>query len=230
MRTPEAQGADTVLIVAKAPVPGVAKTRLIPRFGPRAAAELAAAALADTIRTACATGLEVVVAMTGDPAQGVRWAEITELLRSCTVIAQRGDTFGERLRNAHIDVVDSGAGRVLQIGMDTPQVSPPDLLSGVELLRPDTAVLGPAADGGWWALGLVGARGADVLPTIPMSTPFTWASTDRGLRSEGMTVQPLRMHSDVDRPDDVASVAGLCPPQSAFATAVRALDSYGVSA
>ncbi|MGC4960444.1 TIGR04282 family arsenosugar biosynthesis glycosyltransferase [Gordonia sp. DT101] len=221
---------DAVLLVAKAPIPGAAKTRLIPEFGPRAAADLAAAALIDTIRTACTAGPEVIVAMVGDPAHGARHAELADLLHRCTVIGQRGDTFGERLRNAHVDAAALGVDRVLQIGMDTPQVTRRDLKSGLRLLRTGTAVLGPAVDGGWWALGLVGARGADVLPGVPMSTPETRVGTEGALRRDGLVVRPLRTLVDVDRPDDVAVVARLCPPQSAFATAARTLDPYGVSA
>ncbi|WAC56284.1 TIGR04282 family arsenosugar biosynthesis glycosyltransferase [Gordonia sp. SL306] len=230
MRPSAISNTDAVLIVAKAPIPGAAKTRLIPRFGPRAAADLAAAALVDTVRTACTTGAEVIVAMVGEPAHGARPAELADLLRHCTVIGQRGDTFGQRLRNTHVDAVALGVDRVLQIGMDTPQVTAHDLRTGLGLLRSGTAVLGPAVDGGWWALGLVGARGADVLPDVPMSTPDTCAGTEYGLRRDGLLVRPLRTLVDVDRPDDVAAVAGLCVPQSAFAIAVRTLHPFGVSA
>ncbi|NDZ94086.1 DUF2064 domain-containing protein [Streptomyces sp. SID6673] len=230
MRPSAARNTDAVLIVAKAPIPGAAKTRLIPRFGPRVAADLAAAALVDTVRTARTTGAEVIVAMAGEPAQGARPAELADLLRHCTVIGQRGATFGHRLRNAHVDAVALGVDRVLQIGMDTPQVTTRDLRAGLRSLCSDAAVLGPAADGGWWALGLIGGRGADVLPDVAMSTPDTRADTEYGLRRDGLVVRPLRTLVDVDRPDDVAAVAGLCAPQSAFASTVRMLDPFGVSA
>ena len=56
-----------VLVMAKAPIPGLAKTRLAPHFGPEGAADLAAASLLDTliaVRSADVTSR--IVALTGD--------------------------------------------------------------------------------------------------------------------------------------------------------------------
>ncbi|HKN56941.1 MAG TPA: DUF2064 domain-containing protein, partial [Amycolatopsis sp.] len=93
-----------VLVVAKAPVPGFAKTRLCPPATPAQAAEIAAASLLDTLDAATGiTGAVTVVAMTGDLAAAARSAEIARALRRSTVIPQRGNDFGARLANAHAD-------------------------------------------------------------------------------------------------------------------------------
>ncbi len=83
------------------------------------------------------------------------------------VIAQRGDTFADRLQNAWTDT----GGPTLQIGMDTPQVTA-ELLdaSMAALVASPGAVLGHADDGGWWALGMLRAH-TGVFRDIPMSTP-----------------------------------------------------------
>src|SRR5262245_18702213 len=116
-----------VLVVAKAPVPGLAKTRLAASVGPQAAAEIAAAALLDTLDAVAATAVSArVVAMMGDLDAAVDAPEIRNRLQAFTVIPQRGDGFGDRLANAHVDAVAAaGPYPVLQIGMDTPQISAP---------------------------------------------------------------------------------------------------------
>ena len=108
-------------MLAKAPVPGRAKTRLCPPATPEQAAGLAAAALADTLAAARRVpAAQVVVALDGEPDPALAAA-----LEGTTVIAQRGGELGERIAGAHADVarLAPGACTVL-IGMDTPQLDP----------------------------------------------------------------------------------------------------------
>ena len=97
LRQGAAMSDPTILVVAKAPVPGLAKTRVAATVGDAAAAELAAAALLDTLETVAALGWPVVVAMTGDLGEAVRVDEITRALSGVRVVPQRGDGLGERL-------------------------------------------------------------------------------------------------------------------------------------
>lgn len=194
-----------LLVVAKAPVPGLAKTRLCPPATPREAAEIAAAALLDTLDAVLAVkDVTPVVAFTGDLRRAAARTELTKALARTTVIRQRGDDFGERLANAHKDVAHLGP--VLQIGMDTPQVTPQLLVGGLDRLHDLDAVLGYAADGGWWALGLRDPREADVLRNVPMSR------SDTGDRTYGalghLRTGHLPVLSDVDTMADAVQVAG----------------------
>jgi uncharacterized protein len=203
----------TVLVVAKAPVAGLAKTRLSPVGGKRQAARLAAAALLDTLEAVIATpGTTPVVAMTGDLAEAERAAELHDVLRHCAVIPQRGRNFGERLANAHADIVHLGQS-VLQIGMDTPQVTPRLLTESIEVLHSPGigAVLGPANDGGWWALGLRDPDHARVLVDVPMSRDDTGSRTREALRGTGLRVGALAWLSDVDTAADAIQVAKTIP-------------------
>ena len=162
----------TLLIVAKAPVPGLAKTRIAETIGDDAAAELAAAALLDTLDAAIAVGWPVVVAMTGDLTQAPDAATRSPLRCSDpTVIEQRGEGLGERLANAHADA-DGGHG-VVQVGMDTPQVTADDFLDAGALVAEGHRTIGPADDGGWWLLGLPHGADAAVLVDVPMSQATT---------------------------------------------------------
>jgi hypothetical protein len=204
-----------LLVVAKAPVAGFAKTRLSPEIGARQAARLAAAALLDTLDAVLTTPDTIpVVAVTGDLTRAERAAELATALAHCTVIPQRGHDFATRLANAHADIATLHSGLpVLQIGMDTPQLHPELLAESIDTLHtPGTdAVLGPATDGGWWALGLHSPVHATVLREVPMSRPDTGARTNHALRRAGLTVSELPQLSDVDTVADAFQVAALAP-------------------
>jgi len=101
-----------VLVMAKSPIAGRVKTRLCPPLSMVQAADVAEAALADTLEAvaSCAADRRVVAL---DGPVGPWLPEGFEL------IAQRGSAFDERLANAWADTGGSG----IQIGMDTPQVT-----------------------------------------------------------------------------------------------------------
>jgi rSAM/selenodomain-associated transferase 1 len=209
-----------VLVVAKAPIAGLAKTRLIPGSSAPAAARIAAAALLDTLDAVLATpDVTPVVALTGRLADAENAAELAHLLDRCTVIAQRGRGLDDRLAAAHEDVAERFPGQhVLQIGMDTPQVRAELLTGSLARLDEHDAVLGPAADGGWWALGLRDARDGAALRGVPMSQSDTATRTRTALYARGLAVGTLPTLSDVDTMADVLRVAERVPG-SRFATA-----------
>ena len=211
----------TVLVVAKAPEPGRAKTRLAATVGDRVAAEIAAAALLDTLDAVAATPVAArVVALTGELDAAAGAAELRRRLESFTVIGQRGDDFADRLANAHADAADGQP--VLQIGMDTPQVTDALLASCARRLLQAQAVLGLACDGGWWVLGLQTPAMAECLRSVPMSQPDTGELTLKALHDNGIDVYPVEVLTDVDIVDDVAAVREACEPTSRFARVTHA--------
>ncbi|WP_395659393.1 DUF2064 domain-containing protein [Nocardioides sp.] len=200
-----------VLVVAKAPVAGRVKTRLGAEVGHDAAAQLAAAALLDTV-VACqgAVGADrCLLALAGDLADAVRGDEIADAVTGWGVARQRGATFAERLVNAHVDVPPGGP--VLQVGMDTPHLTADLLRAAAEDLDDHDAVLGPAEDGGWWVLGLHEPRGAAALHDVPMSTPDTYRDTRRALAAAGLEVGATAVLRDVDTVADAEAVAAAVP-------------------
>ena len=204
-----------LLVVAKAPVPGLAKTRLAATLGDEVAADIAAAALLDTLDAVADTPAAArVVAMTGNLDDARRSDEIRSRLADFLVIPQRGDDFAERLVNAHLD-----AGRglpVVQIGMDTPQVDPDRLARCAQALTDHDAVLGMARDGGWWVLGVRDATSAACLRGVPMSVPETGALTLAALQRNGLQVALTEELADVDTVDDVGTVRDACAQASRF--------------
>jgi uncharacterized protein len=213
----------TLLVVAKAPVPGQAKTRLAATVGDRIAAQIAAAALLDTLdAVAAAPVLARVVALSGQLDDAVDAAEIRRRLASFTVIPQRGNDFADRLANAHADAAAVDGCPVLQIGMDTPQVSAALLADCGRRLVEAPAVLGLAHDGGWWALGVHTPMLAECLRDVPMSQSDTGVLTLKAVRGNGVSVSLVEELADFDVVDDIAVVCAGCQPDSRFARAARA--------
>lgn len=198
-----------VIVMAKAPTAGRAKTRLCPPCTPAQAADIAGAALTDTLETVrhVRTAAFRVLALDGAPGP---W-----LPAGFDVIDQRGNGLDERVAAALVDV-----GRpALVIGMDTPHLTPAVLDGALSRLAAWDAVLGPAADGGWWALGLRYPDPAAVLG-VPMSAAYTCDAQRRRLGSLGLRWSPLDVYRDVDTFADALAVSRLVPG-SHFAAAVQ---------
>ncbi|MFE2326145.1 DUF2064 domain-containing protein [Streptomyces sp. NPDC059385] len=188
----------SLLVIAKEPVPGRVKTRLTPPFTPRQAARLAEAALADTLAAVAATPAERhVLVLDGAPGP---W-----LPPGFEVVPQSGGGLDERLAAAFA----ACAGPALLIGMDTPQVTP-ELLAPALAFDAYDAWFGPAADGGFWALGLAAPDPA-LLLGVPMSVPETGTVQYERLCGAGLRVGLLPRLRDVDTAADAAEVAALVP-------------------
>lgn len=186
-----------MLVLAKAPVPGRVKTRLCPPLSAAEAAAVAEAALADTLEQVAACGADrKLLALDGEPGG---W-----LPPGFTVFAQQGLTFADRL--AHAWRTAGGPG--VQIGMDTPQVTV-DLLDDCLAVMENgpSARLGPALDGGWWALGLRWGWERDPFVGVPMSVSSTYAHQRRRLEQEGHQVSEFVSLRDVDSYPDAVIVA-----------------------
>jgi len=207
-----------VLVMAKAPVAGLVKTRLCPPLSREEAAEVAEAALADTLDAVAACRADrKIIALDGQPGP---W-----LPEGFDVIPQVGRGLGSRLANAWAATASSTGGWGIQIGMDTPQVTPSELDDLLSLLvsSPATregrpAVLGPASDGGWWVIGLPGADPRRVFCGVEMSTPYTGDAQLRRLRALGLAVSVVQEHRDIDTFADLAAV-GEAHPHLRTATA-----------
>ncbi|MEV4170748.1 TIGR04282 family arsenosugar biosynthesis glycosyltransferase [Nonomuraea sp. NPDC049709] len=205
-----------ILVIAKEPVPGRVKTRLVPPLTPGQAAALAGAALEDTLRTvARVPGVHRVLALDGAPGA---W-----LPGGFTVLPQRGDGLDERLAAAFEDAHRLRPTPIVLIGMDTPQVSAALLTEAVSLLAGHDAVLGPAADGGFWLLGLRVPDPA-LLLGVPMSEPATGEIQLRRLREAGMSIALMPCLTDVDTITDAIEVAAMAP-RSRYAAALAGIGA-----
>jgi uncharacterized protein len=204
-----------VVVIAKEPVPGRVKTRLTPPFSPAEAATLAGAALADTLAAVAATPVSRrILALEGVAGD---W-----LPPGFDVVRQRGGGLDERLAAAFADAHASLPLPMVLIGMDTPQVTPELLAEAAATLvcGEADAVFGPAADGGFWLLGL---RKPDrsLLAGVPMSRPDTGRRQLDRLTGAGLRVAAVPELTDVDTAREAGLVARAIP-DSAFAAAFYA--------
>jgi len=204
-------GAPTLVVIAKEPLPGRSKTRLCPPLEPEQAAAVAEAALADTLAAvAAAPARRRVLALEGSPGD---W-----LPPGFDVVPQPGGGLGGRLAAAF----EAAGAPTLIVGMDTPQLTPALLERAAAVLSEDgvDAVLGPAADGGYWTVGLRRPV-AGAFDGVPMSTPRTQAAQRARLAELGLAVRGLPLLRDVDTIDDAHAVA-THSPRTRFAVALAA--------
>jgi len=191
---------------------GHSKTRLCPPCTPEQAATLAEAALVDTLaaveRTPCDARTLVL--------DGPRGSWLPDCFE---VIPQGGGGLGERLAAAfsHLD------GPALLIGMDTPQVTPDLLSEALAQLESSDAVLGPAVDGGYWAIGMRRPQ-PGAFDGVPMSSSQTGAHQRNRLQQLGLTVRDLPELRDIDDIDDARHVASE-RPRGGFARALNAMET-----
>ena len=214
----------TLVVIAKAPVAGFAKTRLAATVGDAAAADIAAASLLDTLDAVDSTPVEAkVVALTGNLSDASGRRQISSRLNDVHVVEQRGDDFSARLANAIVDAAATAGPRpVLLIASDTPQVTAGLLTECAEALLETDVVFGLARDGGWWVLGVTHPSMADCLHAIPTSRSDTGPATLEALRDKGLSVKLVVELSDVDTVDDIELVRAECAPDSRFVRAIAA--------
>lgn len=193
-----------VVVMAKSPRPGMVKTRLEPLLGRIGCAELQALLLATVTGLTVRCGFRCYVAVS----PGTATPEVAALVPAAvTVIAQRGADLGERMRAAVGEVFAAGAGRVLVVGTDAPTLSGATLAAASRALDRHDVVLGPAADGGYYLIGL-----SRPLPLFDLD-PLLWGGAqvlDATLgiaAAAGLTVRLLPQERDLDTPDDATALA-----------------------
>jgi rSAM/selenodomain-associated transferase 1 len=204
----------TLMVIAKSPQPGRVKTRLCPPCTSRQAADIAAAALEDTLATVAAVPAARHVLVLDGPSGP--W-----IPARFDVVPQVGGGLGERLDAAFAAIV----GPAFLVGMDTPQLTVAQCVGALcDLASPNVdAVLGRATDGGWWGLGL--SRPAPAMfDGVPMSSSDTGRAQLDRMRCLGLRTRLLPELCDVDHFSDALAVATVVPG-SRFAAAVALAES-----
>lgn len=190
----------TLVIFAKAPQPGAAKTRLIPALGAEGAADLARRMLAHTLQQALAAGVGPVE-LCMSPAPGhAAWHGVA-LPAGVTCTAQGEGDLGQRMARAVARV--TGQQPVLLFGTDCPALTAAHLREADRQLTLHDAVLLPVADGGYILIGLK-TPCPELFTDMPWSTPAVAAETLRRMAARGLRVWRGPMLHDIDEPADLA--------------------------
>jgi hypothetical protein len=198
-------GLPRLLVFARYPVPGQAKTRLVPALGPEGAARLHRRLAEQAVRTARSLSrggqAGVTICCTGARRGDFR-AWLGPDLRYA--LQPQGD-LGVRLQRMFRAAFRDRAGGVVAIGTDVPGLSAAVLRQAFEGLRGHDVVLGPAADGGYY---LVGTRRdlPEIFAGVAWGTGRVLAQTRAAIARLGLTVAELPVLDDVDRPGDLAAL------------------------
>ncbi|TVS03325.1 MAG: DUF2064 domain-containing protein [Phycisphaerales bacterium] len=188
-------------VFAKYPSPGKAKTRLIPALGADGAAELHEQMLRHALRCvdelASERAVETTVWQTG--AEAHAFAERFAPDTPCR--DQTGQDLGERMHNAFVAML-SGADRAIIVGTDCPEISPGLLEDAFDALGRNDLVLGPAADGGYYLVGLK-RPAAGLFQGIAWGAGGVLRKTLSRAASIGLKTRLLTVLSDVDHPEDI---------------------------
>jgi rSAM/selenodomain-associated transferase 1 len=218
-------------VMAKAPRPGKVKTRLAPPLTLEESAALNVCFLRDTTQNladvSAASDADGLVCYTPVGDEALFDGILPEMF---SLIAQRGDGFGERLLAAAEDILACGYGAVCLIDSDSPTVPSAAFRQAVdELARPgDRVVLGGSDDGGYYLIGMKAAH-AEPFAKITWSTGTVYAETVTAIRGAGIELIELPIWYDVDdgatlavlsdellrdTPPKFATMAGYAAPHS----------------
>lgn len=208
--------------MAKAPLPGQVKTRLIPALGAEAAAQLAQAFLIDVARVAReaarkAGGSAYVLASPDEACAPL--AALTGL----AALPQGSGGLGERLVAACARLFALGHAQVLLLGADAPTLPLGHVAAALDLIaqRQGHAVLGPAEDGGYWCVGL--DRPAPALfEAIAWGTATVLEETRAAAARAGIPLAFAPPWHDIDEPADLARLSAALAADPDTAPATRA--------
>jgi uncharacterized protein len=193
---------ERLIVFARYPHPGQAKTRLIPALGAERAAQLQDALTRRTLGVAndfcsarrCQLEVRCSGAGPGEMAQ--------QYGRQQRYVAQQGADLGERIDHAASAAFSDGAERVVIIGADCPALEPPKLEEAFLALQASDVVFGPANDGGYYLVGLSRPQ-PELFREISWSTEKVLEQSVAKAHALNCKVRLLPSLSDVDYPEDL---------------------------
>jgi hypothetical protein len=201
---PREQATERVIVMARYPEAGKAKTRLIPLLGPDGAALLHRQLVTHTLSTvemlACRRSVHFDVCFTG----GSSIDMATMFGRQHVYRSQSTGDLGDRLYAAAAEAFGSGLTKVILIGTDCPLLTSETLSEALDALDHHDVVLGPAVDGGYYLIGMRSLY-KPIFEGIAWGGPTVLAETIEACRRIGARFALLTELSDVDVPADLAA-------------------------
>lgn len=202
MKYPDAR----LLIMSKAPDPGQVKTRLIPLLGVETTTRLYAGLVRSCLDMSTTAGL-CPVELWCSPSTAHPFFHQCRADFPVNLHCQSSGDLGQRMSDALQSALQHARHAIL-IGADCPGLTSADLAQALELLARGTdVVLGPAADGGYYLIGM-NTRHGFLFEDMPWSTAAVLQLTEQRLREHNLQWQQLDMHRDLDTPDDYLAWTG----------------------
>ncbi len=195
-----------VIVFARAPRVGTVKTRLIPALGAAGAALLYAGLLARTLRQVTALPEVLRVVCVDQPAAREDLGELVTT-PAWQIEVQQGETLGARMARA-LETTLQTHSRVILLGADIVDVQTSDLAQALQALTNGVdLVLGPAADGGYWLIGLKRPQPQLFTADIAWGSATVYRDTVAKISAAGLSWSALRECHDIDRPADLVQHA-----------------------
>ena len=213
------QRRDALAVIAKEPVAGLAKTRLVPALGAAGAARAASAMLADTLAAVPASGAEPWLCFAPVEAK----ERLRRLAPGFGLLAQASGDLGDRLAACLADLLGAGADRVAIVGADTPHIPATSYRRAFALLDEADIVLGPALDGGYYLVAAKASR-PELFVGVPMGTEVVLTETLTRATRGGLLVALLSPLRDLDRVEDLAAALAAGDLDAAPATLAAATE------
>lgn len=206
---------DALIVFARAPRVGHTKTRLIEALGALPAADLYAGLLARTLHIAAAVDPIQRYLYVDAPAARDYFAPLLAPDRWRVEVQVAGD-LGLRMSDALARVLSQHA-RVILLGSDIVDLQARDLIDALQRLAArDEVVIGPAADGGYWLIGMRQPQ-PTLFANLQWGEPHILHATTQRLAALGIRWSVLPVRHDIDTPSDVAqwraALGALTPPK-----------------
>jgi len=208
MRNVEGMKNEAIIVFQKNPQPGKVKTRLAAGVGEEAAFKIYLLLLELTFKELSTTESEVIVYYSDflpNPNSSTNKLERV----------QRGQDLGERMKNAFEEIFSLGYKKVIIIGTDCPELTTPHLEKAFQDLNKFDVVIGPAADGGYYLLGMR-TYYANLFHQIEWSTSGVLSQTLQKASDYGLSVSFLPLLHDIDDKEDWIRFVNENPEYDAF--------------
>ena len=195
---------DSLAVFSKAPLPGLAKTRLGEQIGMRAAAARYEEMLLLQLAQAQATSGHNALYLYCAGPRHLGWFQ--ERFPYWNLKIQEGQDLGQRMHHAFQELFSQGSAKVILIGTDTPDLSAELILQANDLLESSEVVIGPAVDGGYY---LIGQRspGWRLFEEINWSTDQVLAQTIERIEQQGLSFSLLPELRDIDTKEDLKALS-----------------------
>ncbi|MBV1873015.1 MAG: TIGR04282 family arsenosugar biosynthesis glycosyltransferase [Gammaproteobacteria bacterium] len=190
-----------IVIFAKAPLPGLAKTRLSPALGHEGSANLAGILLRHTLQETLASSVGDVELCVSPPISNKAWQHINLPCDTLTFSQQGEGDLGTRMARTTARVIKGGSSVIL-IGTDCPALDSDTLTQAAKALSKNDAVILPTFDGGYALLGL-NAYHPSLFEGIAWSTDTVCTSTLARMETLKWNVATLPTLYDIDEPNDL---------------------------
>lgn len=188
--------------MTRIPIPGHTKTRLMPHIKPEQCAELHLCFLYDLweMSKELKDTTDIYLTYSDEGDLNVLAPHIPEFI---SIFPQKGDSLGDKMKNATNHLLEKGYDAVILTGCDIPSMSSSIIQDGFRALKYNDIVIAPTKDGGYYLIGCKDCIGEVFSPHVCWGEESVFAQTTRLIRNLDKSVYTLKELDDIDTVDDM---------------------------